>query len=117
VTLLITAASPAQDRPAGFWPDKVPEVDQANHPADTRTQIERNTIRVLRLRYDAANAERKRQLEQDSAQLLRLAAELENEMETEAHDVLPPSAASKAETIERLAHTVKEKMKLTVAPG
>jgi DNA-directed RNA polymerase alpha subunit len=68
-------------------------------------------------RYEAANSERKRQLEQDSALVLQLAAELETELEKTGHEATTPSAVRKAETIEKLAHTVKEKMKLTAAAG
>ncbi len=80
-------------------------------------QMERNAKRAQLQRYEAANAERKRQLEQDSAVLLQLAAELEAELEKAGFEAPPPSAVRKAETIEKLAHTVKEKMKLTAAAG
>ena len=68
VAILVTAVCPAQDsRPAGFWPDKATAVDPANRQPDARMQMERNAKRVQMQRYEAANAERKRQLEQDSA--------------------------------------------------
>jgi hypothetical protein len=56
-------------------------------------------------------------LEQDSALLLQLAAELDAEMEKAGNGAPPSSAVRKAESIEKLAHTVKEKMKLTAAAG
>lgn len=118
VALLIAAACPAQEsRPAGFWPDKVPQVNPANQQADAHLQMERNTKRAQLQRYDSANAERKRQLAQASALLLQLAAELEADLEKSGDSVPPPSAVRKAETIEKLAHTVKETMKLTAAAG
>jgi hypothetical protein len=80
-------------------------------------QSERNAKRAQVQRYDAANSERKRQLEQDSALLLQLAAELETEVGKTGHEAPTASVVRKAETIEKLAHTVKEKMKLTAAAG
>ncbi len=118
VAILITAVCPAQEsRQAGFWPDKVPEVNPANRQPDAHIQAERNAKRAQVQRYEAANAERKRQLEQDSALLLQLASELEAELGKTGNEAPPPSAVRKAETIEKLAHTVKEKMKLTAAAG
>jgi hypothetical protein len=118
VAILITAVCPAQDsRPAGFWPDKVPEVNPANQQPDAHMQVERNAKRAQMQRYEAANVERKRQLEEASALLLQLAADLETELEKAGSQAPPPAAVRKAETIEKLAHTVKEKMKLTAAAG
>jgi hypothetical protein len=119
VAILITAVCPAaqNSRQAGFWPDKVPEVNPANRQPDARMQSERNAKRAQVQRFEAANSERKRQLEQDSALLLQLTAELETELEKTGYEALTPSVVRKAETIEKLAHTVKEKMKLTAAAG
>jgi hypothetical protein len=118
LAILITAVCPAQEnRPAGFWPDKVPQVNAVNREPDAHMQMDRNAKRAQLQRYEAANAERKRQLEQDSALLLQLAAELEAELEKAGPEVPSPSAVRRAETIEKLAHTVKEKMKLTAAAG
>jgi hypothetical protein len=118
VAILATAVSPAQNcRQAGFWPDKVPEVHPANRQPDAHMQAERGAKRAQLQRFEAANAERKRQLEQDSALLLQLAGELETELEKAESGSPTPSVVRKAETIEKLAHTVKEKMKLTAAAG
>ena len=118
VAILLTAVCPAQDsRPAGFWPDKATSVNPGNRQPDATMQMERESKRAQMQRYDAANAERKRQLEQDSALLMQLAAELDAEMEKTGSEAPPSSAVRKAETIEKLAHTVKEKMKLTAAAG
>ena len=117
VAILLTAVCPAQDsRPAGFWPDKATAVSPGNRQPDALMQMERESKRAQMQRYEAANAERKRQLEQDSALLLQLAAELEGELEKGASEA-SPSAVRRAEAIEKLAHTVKEKMKLTASAG
>ena len=119
VAILITAWCPAQDpsRPPGFWPDKATAPNPANPQPDAHMQLARELKRAQTQRYAAANAERKRQLEQDSALLLQLAAELDAEMEKAGNGAPPSSAVRKAESIEKLAHTVKEKMKLTAAAG
>jgi hypothetical protein len=118
VAILAAAVCPGQEsQQAGFRPEKVPAIDPANREPDARLQMERNAKRAQMQRYEAANAERKHQLEQDSALLLQLAAELETELEKAGSGVPTPSAVRKAETIEKLAHTVKEKMKLTAAAG
>jgi IS30 family transposase len=67
--------------------------------------------------FEAANAERRRQIVQDSARLLRVAASLKAEVDATAKDTVSPSVMVKAGEIERLAHIVKEKMKLTVGAG
>jgi hypothetical protein len=119
IAILITAVCPAQDpsRPPGFWPDKATAPNPANRQPDAQMQLERESKRAQTQRYAAANAERKRQLEQDSALLLQLAAELDAEMDKAGNGAPPPSAVRKAETIEKLARIVKEKMKLTPAAG
>jgi hypothetical protein len=63
--------------------------------------------------FAAANAERKKQISSDSAQLLKLATELKNEVDKTTKDTLSLNVIRKADEIERLAHNVKEKMKLT----
>lgn len=117
--ILVTAVCPAQDpsRPPGYWPDKAAAVNPANPQSDAHMRIERKSKYAQMHLYAEANAERKRQLEQDSALLLQLAAQLDAEMEKAGNEVPPPSAVRKAETIEKLAHIVREKMKLTAGAG
>lgn len=118
VAILAAAVCPGQEsQQAGFRPEKVPAIDPANREPDLRLQMERNAKRAQLQRYEAANVERKHQLAQDSALLLQLASELETELEKAGSVAPTPSAVRKAETIEKLAHTVKEKMKLTAAAG
>jgi hypothetical protein len=63
---------------------------------------------------EAADAERKKQIADDSAKLLKLATELKAEVDKTTKDELSLSVIRKAGEIEKLAHNVKEKMKLTV---
>jgi len=64
--------------------------------------------------FAAANAERKKQISDDSARLLKLATELKEEVDNTTKDTLSVAVIRKADEIERLAHNVKQKMKLTV---
>ena len=64
--------------------------------------------------FAAANTERKKQIAEDSAKLLKLATDLKAEVDKTSKDTLSLAVIRKADEIERLAHSVKEKMKLTV---
>ena len=85
-----------------------------NQRPDANRQMEMSTRRIHTQLFAAANAERKRQLEADSARLLKLAIELNAEL-GRTDSVMAPMSAAQVEMIEKLAHGVKEKMKLTVA--
>jgi len=63
--------------------------------------------------FAAANAERRKQIADDSARLLKLATDLKSEVDKTTKDTLSLNVIRKADEIEKLAHTVKEKMKLT----
>jgi hypothetical protein len=66
---------------------------------------------------ETSNAERKRQLSDDSARLLKLANELKAEVDKTDKDTLSIAVIRKADEIEQLAHKVKEKMRLTAGPN
>src|SRR5579863_10187023 len=63
---------------------------------------------------EAANVERKKQIADDSAKLLKLATDLKAEVDKTSKDTLSLGVIRKAEEIEKLAHSVKEKMKLSM---
>jgi hypothetical protein len=63
--------------------------------------------------FDAANTERRKQIADDSQRLLKLATDLKTEVDKTTKDTLSLSVIRKADEIEKLAHNVKEKMKLT----
>jgi len=73
-----------------------------------------NDAGIQQANFEAANLERRRQITEDSAQLLKLATELKAEIEKTSKDTLSLAVIRKAEEIERLAHNVQLKMKLTV---
>lgn len=66
-------------------------------------------------KFEAANAERRKQIADDSARLLKLATDLKSEVDKTTKDTLSLSVIRKADEIEKLAHSVKDKMRLT--PG
>jgi hypothetical protein len=66
--------------------------------------------------FDAANDERRRQIAEDSGKLLKMATDLKAEVDKTTKDTLSLSVIRKADEIEKLAHNVKEKMKLTTEP-
>ena len=64
--------------------------------------------------FDAVDAERKRQIADDSARLLKLATDLKAAVDNTSKDTLSLDVIRKAEQIEKLAHSLKQKMKLTM---
>jgi hypothetical protein len=63
--------------------------------------------------FEAANAERRKQIADDSARLVKLATDLKAEVDKTTKDTLSLSVIRKADEIEKLAHSVKDKMRLT----
>jgi hypothetical protein len=62
----------------------------------------------------ALNAERRKHIADESAALLQLATELKAEVDKTDKDTLSLNVIRKAETIEKLAHAVKENMKIAI---
>ena len=87
---------------------------EANRLPDANGVMAMREQQARKLNFDAANAERKRQLTKDSTLLLKLAAELKLEIDKTSTDSPSLSMIRKAEDIERLARNVQQKMKLTV---
>jgi hypothetical protein len=85
-----------------------------NRPPDANARMEMRDQQTRKKNFDAANAERKRQITEDSALLLKLANDLKGELEKTPEDALSVSELRKIEDIERLAHNVQQKMKLTI---
>jgi hypothetical protein len=98
----INPCKPIHDPSITTPPDKNAQMEMQQQQASQQQQ-----------NYAAANAERKKQISNDSAQLLKLATELKNEVDKTTKDTLSLNVIRKADEIERLAHSVKEKMKLT----
>ena len=103
-------ASPQQRN--GNAPILLPAV---NRPPDANDQMAMREAQTKKANLEAANVERKRQIGDDSAKLLKLATDLKAEVDKTSKDTLSLGVIRKAEEIEKLAHNVKEKMKLTMA--
>jgi hypothetical protein len=85
--------------------NRIPDSNQANDINDQQKKKDN---------FEAANAERKKEIASDSAKLLKLATELKAEVDKTNKDTLNLKVVRKADEIEKLAHSVKEKMQLTV---
>jgi hypothetical protein len=81
---------------------------------DANAQMQMHDQQSKAQSFAAANAERKKQIAEDTTKLLKLANDLKSEVEKTNKDTLSLNVIRKADEIERLAHNVKEKMKLTV---
>jgi hypothetical protein len=88
-----------------------------NRPPDANEQMEMREQKSKKQNFDKANAERLRQMEEATQILETMAMALKAEVDSSDSNTLSPGAIHKAETIERLARIVKERMKLTVGPN
>jgi hypothetical protein len=104
----------SQDPKNGNKPYLLP---QANRLPDINDQMKMHLKDAKAQSFDVANAERKKQLSDDSAKLLTLAMALKAEVDKTNKDMLSLNVIRKADEIERLARNVKDKMKLTVGGG
>jgi hypothetical protein len=98
----------APPRPTGVL------LPEANRIPDKNEQMEMHEKNAKQQDFAAANAERKKQIADDTDKLLKLANDLKAEVDKSNKDTLSLGVIRKADEIERLAHMVKEKMKLSV---
>jgi len=82
-------------------------------PSDANAQMQIRDQQTRQQSFEAANAERKKQIADNSARLLKLATDLKAEVDKTTKDTLSLNVIRKADEIERLAHNVKGKMTLT----
>ena len=87
---------------------------QANPTPDANDQMEMRQRNLQSRNFDLANAERLHQMMRASDMLETLAIALKAEVDQPGP--LSANEIQKAENIERLAHIVKERMTLTIAP-
>jgi hypothetical protein len=78
--------------------------DQDDHAEEQRAKIEKDMAKK-------ANRERQAQLQRDTDSLVKLANELKEYVDKSNENTLSLDVLKKAEEIEKLAHSVKEKMK------
>ena len=99
----------------GLFQNSSPQVQPAMPQMPDSTQGNQiNGEQARKQSLEAANAARKKQIAEDSAKLLKLATDLKTEVDKTNKDTLSLNVIRKADEIERLARTVKEKMKITV---
>lgn len=115
LSILKADAAPPQQEPSSAVNREVPWLpsDVIRLP-DKNDQSEMQDQKAKNKKYEIANAARKKQLADDAALLLQLARELNAEIDKTGEATLSLDEMRKADTIEKLAHGVKEKMKLTV---
>jgi hypothetical protein len=78
--------------------------DQDDHAEEQRAKIEKDMAKK-------ANRERQAQLQRDTDNLVKLANQLKQYVDKSNENTLSLDVLKKAEEIEKLAHSVKEKMK------
>jgi hypothetical protein len=101
-----------------FRPEKANVVvPGVNTLPDANAQMESHDKSSKQQKYEAANTERKKQIADDSTKLLNMAIALKAEVDKTTKDTLSLNVIRKADEIEKLAHSVKEKMKVSVGPG
>ncbi|MFP5229976.1 MAG: hypothetical protein ACLGXA_20360 [Acidobacteriota bacterium] len=114
MTVATALAFAQQDIPPGAnlrpWepPDaiRIPDKnDQMKMQEDQQQRKETN--------FAAANEERKREIAADTAKLVELSNELKAEVDKTDKDTLSLDVIRKAEAIEKLAKSVRQKMKMT----
>ena len=115
---IAASIGPAQQQPPPRTPHPI-LLPEANHLPDANDQMVMREQQEKQDQEDkskenaAANIERKKQIADDSAKLLKLASDLKAEVDKTNKDTLSLDVIRKADEIERLAHSVKEKMKLS----
>jgi len=118
LAVAITVTAQNQVTPGGaLRMEKVDDPTPVNQAPDPNTQMQMHDDQQKQLTYSHVNTERRKQIADDSAKLLKLATDLKVEVDKTTKDTLSIDVVRKAEEIEHLAHNVKEKMKLTVGPS
>lgn len=82
--------------------------------ANARMQMQEQQKDSKQAKVEAANAARRKQIADDAARLLQLATELKADVDKTNKDTLSLEVIRKADSIEKLAKGVKQKMKLTM---
>jgi hypothetical protein len=113
-SLLFACAVPTASAQSGGTSRPMQGVGPGQQPAprdqepgseeELRTKMEKDMAKK-------ANQERQAQLRRDTEQLLKLATDLKEEVDKSNENVLSLEVIKKAEEIERLARSIKDKMK------
>jgi hypothetical protein len=119
--IAVTGQQPQQQQQQAA-PNAIPHshsilLSEANRLPDANDLMESREKQTATRDYAAANAERKKQIADDSAKLFKLAIDLNAEVARTSKETLSLDVIRKADEMERLAHSVKEKMRLSVGGG
>jgi hypothetical protein len=102
--LLTVAALHASAQNPRFPPMPEPQTQPTSPEDAAKSKLERDMAKK-------ANQERQAALKRDTEKLLKLATELKEYVDRTNENVLSFDVVKKAEEIEKLAHSVKDKMK------
>jgi hypothetical protein len=92
-------------------------IPQVNRVPDANDQMKMKDQHAKQQNFDAANARRAQEINDDATKLLILARDLNAEIAKLGDKPLPNKLLREAEVIELLAHDVQNKMTLTVGPS
>lgn len=112
-----SAAGPGQNQNPGMPRGTTISNNGAFPLPDANKQMEMHDQQAKKQNFEVINAARKKLIADESALLLKLATNLKTEVDKTNQDTLSLNVIRKADAIEKLAHDVKEKMKLTVGPS
>jgi|SRR6185437_5198753 len=87
---------------------------EANRLPDANDIMEMREEKVTKAKFEAANLERKRQIDSDSVLLLKLTTDVKAELDKDPSRASSPDLLKMIEEIQSLAHAVQVKMKLTM---
>lgn len=104
-------AQPVHD-PSGL-PPLSPLINR--HPDNNRLLEDAMKLQDNRKRFAQLNLQRQKEMTNDTAKLLALANRLKSQMEPTSKNALSVESLREAEQIEKLAHSVQDKMKATVS--
>jgi hypothetical protein len=113
--LLALAAFASNAQPAGQFPPArtVPPMDPS-HQVEIQSQQAEQQKQEQEKKRRELNLQRRKQISDESAMLVQLSTELKAEVDKTNKDTLSLAVIRKAQDIEKLAHAVKENMKIAV---
>jgi hypothetical protein len=106
--VLVPVMARAQAQQVQGTPRNVPEF--LNRLPDTNDQAVMRQQNPNQPNYESLNAMRKKEVADETAKLVKLANDLKAEVDSMDRDTLSVSAVKKAEQIEKLAKSLKNKM-------
>jgi len=110
-SLVLRAQISAPPRPTSIL------LPEANRPPDANDQMKMKDALQRAQNFDAANALRQKQIDDESTKLLILANDLKQQMDKLGNRPVSDRLLREAEVIELLAHDVQTKMTMTVGGG